>query len=390
MKDYSRYVSFAQDANSEHKERNDKYRKEGQQDGYLMGRYFNAEIGAIDEEVKRLGLELNALLAHMGLAPDENAEPGQLASLVPTGSIVALAHENIPDGYLECNGAQIDKRTYSKLYDSIGDLYSKSGPSSDKGQNGSYSDPDVDFSFFHGRWTIEKQQSYAAGKEISRPFKNFEFIFNDQRKVYALTAEAPLNASGMVQNNAQIVCVDELTTIVYGMIAFAPIKSAFGCDAQIVIAPAVEDDGEINLEKLTLIYCHIEGGLEDFSPYNFNNYDMLTLVKDKTYVMPENFGSVSYKFCLPDFRGVFLRGRGGNGARVSSELGKMQEDALQQHRHYILGGVRGPNVRENSHFAGHEATFSSNVWGKGVIETEARLANETRPVNYPVVYAVKY
>lgn len=39
---------------------------------------------------------------------------------VPVGSIIALPTKNLVDGYLECNGASINKTTYSNLFNVIG------------------------------------------------------------------------------------------------------------------------------------------------------------------------------------------------------------------------------------------------------------------------------
>lgn len=41
----------------------------------------------------------------------------------PTGSVITMASENVPNGYLECNGAAISRTTYSNLFSKIGTRY---------------------------------------------------------------------------------------------------------------------------------------------------------------------------------------------------------------------------------------------------------------------------
>ena len=41
----------------------------------------------------------------------------------PTGSIIAFAGNTLPDGYLLCDGSQVSRTTYKKLFDVIGTTY---------------------------------------------------------------------------------------------------------------------------------------------------------------------------------------------------------------------------------------------------------------------------
>nr|DAG22276.1 MAG TPA: tail collar fiber protein [Caudoviricetes sp.] len=41
----------------------------------------------------------------------------------PTGSIIAFAGNTLPDGYLLCDGSQVSRTTYNKLFDVIGTTY---------------------------------------------------------------------------------------------------------------------------------------------------------------------------------------------------------------------------------------------------------------------------
>lgn len=44
-------------------------------------------------------------------------------SNVPTGAVLTIAGDKVPEGYLLCNGAAISRSTYAKLFDAIGTLY---------------------------------------------------------------------------------------------------------------------------------------------------------------------------------------------------------------------------------------------------------------------------
>lgn len=42
---------------------------------------------------------------------------------VPTGSVIPFAGETAPEGFLLCNGQEVSRITYSKLYAVLGDIY---------------------------------------------------------------------------------------------------------------------------------------------------------------------------------------------------------------------------------------------------------------------------
>ena len=46
-----------------------------------------------------------------------------ITNAVPTGTVIAFAANNIPSGYLLCNGAVISRSTYATLFDAIGTTY---------------------------------------------------------------------------------------------------------------------------------------------------------------------------------------------------------------------------------------------------------------------------
>ena len=43
--------------------------------------------------------------------------------IFPTGAIIPFAGNNIPSGYLPCNGGAISRTTYAKLFAAIGTTY---------------------------------------------------------------------------------------------------------------------------------------------------------------------------------------------------------------------------------------------------------------------------
>jgi hypothetical protein len=101
------------------------------------------------------------------------------------------------------------------------------------------------------------------------------------------------------------------------------------------------------------------------------------------------------KFKLPDFRGMFLRGTGGNAA----PLGQHQGDAIRNLSGRFWGrgcefdiseanGVFAKERCRDNLSAGHRggATLQISFDVSRVVPT----ANENRPVNYAVNYYIKY
>ena len=101
-------------------------------------------------------------------------------------------------------------------------------------------------------------------------------------------------------------------------------------------------------------------------------------------------GAPSSTFKVPDFRGIFLRGSGINGANanyVSSGIGVIQNDAIKAHSHDFTFQV--PN-----NIAGGGSSRACEVATTGYANTIATqnqsIDAETRPANYAVVYFIKY
>jgi hypothetical protein len=116
-------------------------------------------------------------------------------------------------------------------------------------------------------------------------------------------------------------------------------------------------------------------------PFNDKLWDALRGLYDNG-----NFGKPQ-NIRLPNFAGCFLRGSGAiDEARASGEIGKRQDDALQQHTHNLTDKPQGRgdgSPPRNTVGFGPESDHES-----GFVE-RARVANETRPVNYAVHWIIR-
>lgn len=140
-------------------------------------------------------------------------------------------------------------------------------------------------------------------------------------------------------------------------------------------------------------YIRCNGGSYNISTYR-RLYDTLNQISPK----PSWFTSNGQQFTVPDLRGRFLRGVGGNAAA----LGAYQEDAVQEHQHsYILNG--GNNASLNPRIGGVEyfggakfggtdyvASNGDNGFFYNTYRNTGRTASETHPVNMSVNYYMKY
>lgn len=97
---------------------------------------------------------------------------------------------------------------------------------------------------------------------------------------------------------------------------------------------------------------------------------------------------------LPDFRGIFLRGRGGNAA----PLGQVQGDAMRNFTGRVWGAWGG-HLNADGAFL-HEQTIGINVvaekwgnWNSPIYRFDPSVmvptANENRPINRSVVYLIR-
>lgn len=75
------------------------------------------------------GSNQNLFKVKNAVADDEAVAKKQLEDILasfdtmPTGSVITYPVNNIPDGFLECNGAELSRTTYAGLFSSIGVAY---------------------------------------------------------------------------------------------------------------------------------------------------------------------------------------------------------------------------------------------------------------------------
>lgn len=119
-------------------------------------------------------------------------------------------------------------------------------------------------------------------------------------------------------------------------------------------------------------------------------------------------GNGSTTFNLPDFRGRFLRGFDGtagndpdassriamnSGGNTGNNVGSLQEDAFQGHKHQTLqGNGAGTNINyippSDGTFQGYYTNTSLPIYDG--ISGNPRYTSETRPKNAYVNYIIKY
>ncbi|MCA6069881.1 MAG: phage tail protein [Endomicrobium sp.] len=108
-------------------------------------------------------------------------------------------------------------------------------------------------------------------------------------------------------------------------------------------------------------------------------------------------GNASSKFKLPDFRGMFLRGTGGN----AEPLGRPQGDAIRniqgtawmkgvEYRYIGYSGCLYITASPDNDSEGHHGGRGSQINFDASRGSGVSTANENRPVNYVVSYCVKY
>lgn len=84
---------------------------------------------------------------------------------------------------------------------------------------------------------------------------------------------------------------------------------------------------------------------------------------------------------VPDYRGLFLRGVGGN----SAALGLLQQDEIKSHSHGIPARVQHRGLDHDDSMEPDIGVERYNITG----ETEYLGGNETRPINRAVRYLIR-
>ena len=111
------------------------------------------------------------------------------------------------------------------------------------------------------------------------------------------------------------------------------------------------------------------------------------------------YGGISDDFCIPDYRGLFLRGNdagsgmdpdaasrvGPTGSGTDNGVGSYQCDALQTHTHSYKAVVLAA-VSQSGNAAGQ----ASGDLETTVPTKPARITSETRPKNLSINYIIKF
>ena len=114
---------------------------------------------------------------------------------VPAGTVISVAMNNIPDGFLECNGAEISRTTYTNLYNAIGETYGSGDGST------TFNLPDLRGEFLRG-WDD------GRGVDANRAFGSWQA---DEFREHNHTFNAPLYQGRGTDGNPGIVAGQEKT-----------------------------------------------------------------------------------------------------------------------------------------------------------------------------------
>ena len=117
-------------------------------------------------------------------------------------------------------------------------------------------------------------------------------------------------------------------------------------------------------------------------------------------VIGYTYGGSSSIFNAPDFRGMFLRGKGTNGIdstyASSTNYGFIQSDGIKAHTHDILFGYLptasggGGQNAYNSTSPNYNNPGTGSGRATGLTSNNANPYPDTRPANYAVLFCIKY
>jgi len=136
--------------------------------------------------------------AEAGVATDVVITPASLKAALdalgignPTGTVIAFASsQNIPSGYLECDGSEVLRASYPALYGVIGDVYTN-----DLSQSTHFNVPDLRGMFVRG-WSGNTSDNTTVSIDSGRAFgsnqpdqnKSHTHVVNDPGHVHNITA----------------------------------------------------------------------------------------------------------------------------------------------------------------------------------------------------------
>jgi hypothetical protein len=113
-----------------------------------------------------------------------------------------------------------------------------------------------------------------------------------------------------------------------------------------------------------------------------------------TCAYPELYAALGGASAVPDLRGLFLRGVGGNSAAIGAKqedagrnltgsIGEMIHAEMYSGAFYLKGEIGGRSYNDGVWRSGWGGLDASRIWG-----TE-HTANEFRPVNTAVRYLIR-
>lgn len=111
---------------------------------------YNNSVDKENYELAKLSNETNNL---------SSSRADTQASGNPTGTIISFAADNPPEGYLECNGQEVSRTTYSQLFEVIGTKYGEGDGST------TFNVPDLQGEFLRGAGT-NSHENQGNGENV--------------------------------------------------------------------------------------------------------------------------------------------------------------------------------------------------------------------------------
>lgn len=327
---------------------------------------------------------------------------------VPIGTIIAMSSDYIPAGYLLCNGAAVNRQTYSLLFAKIGTTYGEGD-----GTN-TFNLPDLRGKFLRGLGgnsdLLGKTQGDAirniTGKFVTRaPYaediSHTSGPFRAEDTSWQNFAQTPSGGAGITMDFSRVVPTANENR---------PINMAMNY----LIKASGSDIENANLEEIRIDGIPIGGYLDYASdaviPAGFMIADgrSLSAIKypDLFKIIKYTYGGSEDKFNLPDFSdGKFARSTGGSAERlgvaqgdairnITGEINTSAEDydynnsARYNNGNYIGKGAFDKVTRDNTHRPTLVAVGKTQAWmfdASRVVPT----ADENRPKNLSVVKLIK-
>ena len=315
---------------------------------------------------------------------------------VPIGTIIAMSSDYIPTGYLLCNGAAVNRQTYSLLFAKIGTTYGEGD-----GTN-TFNLPDLRGKFVRGLGGNSDLLGKTQGDAIRNIQGEVDICHGDNNVTNGVFRDNGRKSRGRDGNEwySHSVIFDA-STVVPTANENRPLNMAMNY----LIKASGSDAQNASLEEIRLDGIPIGGYLDYASdavlPAGFMVADGRSLNKneypDLFQIIKYTYGGSEDTFNLPDFSdGKFARATGGNADR----LGVKQGDATRQIKFKFV--MQGWNQNMDSRlfsYEGNWAGFDKNsvamtnlgnhTWATFDNAGVVPVAAEVRPLNMSVVKLIK-